>query len=139
MTDSTDDVSLVKGKKVIATNYIFDFGDYGLSDGYGTGRARNVSGDLDIRTNFFPMITKFAVNDISMKFFGGDTATEKWRRRFRLDDTNNISIKPIVHLTKVVTLEPPVKTDNWMAIYPDGSRSEIPRIDPDYDKLLSMK
>lgn len=125
--------------EVIATNYIFDFGDYGLSDGYGTGRARNVSGDLDIRTNFFPMITKFAVNDISMKFFGGDTATEKWRRRFRLDDTNNISIKPIVHLTKVVTLEPPVKTDNWMAIYPDGSRSEIPRIDPDYDKLLSMK
>lgn len=134
-----DDVDLVKGKKVIATNYIFDFGDYGLSDGYGTGRARNVSGDLDIKTHFFPMITKFAVNDISMKFFGGDTATEKWRRRFRLDDTNNISIKPVVHLTKVVTLEPPVETDNWMAIYPDGSRSEIPRIDPDYDKLLSIK
>lgn len=134
-----DDVPLVKGKKVIATNYIFDFGDYGLSDGYGTGRARNVSGDLDIKTNFFPMITKFTVNDISMKFFGGDTATEKWRRRFRLDDTNNISIEPIVHLTKVVTLEPPVKTDNWMAIYPDESRSEILRIDPDYDKLLSMK
>ncbi|WP_455915438.1 hypothetical protein [Pantoea agglomerans] len=134
-----DDVPLVKGKKVIATNYIFDFGNYGLSDGYGTGRARNVSGVLDIKTNFFPVITKFAVNDISMKFFGGDTAPEKWRRRFRLDDTNHISIKPIVHLTKVVTLEPPVKSDNWMAIYPDGSRSEIPRIDPDYDKLLSMK
>jgi hypothetical protein len=134
-----EDVALVKGKNVIATNYIFDFGNYGLSDGYGTGRARNVSGDLDIKTNFFPMITKFTVNDISMKFFGGDTATEKWCRRFRLDDTNHISIKPIVHLTKIVTLEPPVKTDNWMAIYPDDSREDIPNISPDYDKLLSMK
>jgi len=134
-----DDVQLVKEQKVIATNYIFDFGDYGLSDGYGTGRARNVSEDLDIKTNFFPMITKFTVNDSSVKFFGGDIATEIWRRRFRLDDTKHISIGPIVHLTKVVTLEPPVKTDNWMAIYPDGSRSEIPHIYPDYDKLLSIK
>lgn len=134
-----DNAALVKGKKVIATHYIFDFGDYGLSDGYGTGKARNVSGTLDIETDFYPMITKFTVNDISMKFFGGDTATEKWRRRFRLDDTKNIFIGPIVHLAKVVTLEPPVKTDNWIAVYPDGSRSEIPRIYPDYDKLLSIK
>lgn len=134
-----DNVPQVKGKKVIATNYIFDFGDYGLSDGYGTGRARNVSGTLNLKTDFFPVITKFTNNDISMKFFGGDTAFEKWRRRFRVYNTKNISIEPIVHISKVVTLEPPVKTDNWMAIYPDGSGSEIPRIDPDYEKLLSMK
>ncbi|MCX8958821.1 hypothetical protein EHW65_16730 [Erwinia psidii] len=134
-----DDVPLVKGKKVIDTSYIFDFGDYGLSDGYGTGRAKDVSGSLDLKTDFFPVITKFTDNDVSMKFFGGDTATEKWRRRFRIDDTKSISIEPIVHLSRVVTLEPPVQTDNWTAIYPDHSRSEIPRINPDYEKLLSMK
>ena len=35
-----DNIALVKGKEVIDTSYIFDFGDYGLSDGYGTGRAK---------------------------------------------------------------------------------------------------
>ncbi|ANS45246.1 hypothetical protein [Serratia inhibens] len=134
-----DNSPLVKGKKVIETNYIFDFGDYGLSDGYGTGRAKEVSGDLDLKTHFFPMVTHFADNDISLKFFGGDTGPEKWRRRFRLYDTQNILIEPVIHLTKVVTLNPPNKPGNWMATYPDGSSAEIPRIYPDYEKLLSIK
>lgn len=130
---------LVKGKKVIETSYIFDFGDYGLSDGYGTGRAKDASGDLDLKTDFFPMVTHFADDDISLKFFGGDTGPEKWRRRFRLHDTQKILIEPIVHFAKVVTLDPPDKLGNWMATYPDGSSDEIPRIYPDYEKLLSMK
>jgi hypothetical protein len=40
----SDSNPLVKGKKVIETSYIFDFDDYGLSDGYGTGRAKEASG-----------------------------------------------------------------------------------------------
>ncbi|HHL2502326.1 TPA: hypothetical protein ACQ301_004459 [Yersinia enterocolitica] len=134
-----DNNPLVTGKKVIETSYIFDFDDYGLSDGYGTGRAKEASGDLDLKTDFFPMVTHFSDNDISLKFFGGDTGPEKWRRRFRLHDTQNVLIEPIVHLDKVVTLEPPDKPGNWMAMYPDGSNEEIPRIYPDYEKLLLMK
>ena len=134
-----DSNPLVKGKKVIETSYIFDFDDYGLSDGYGTGRAKDASGDLDLKTDFFPMVTHFTDDDISLKFFGGNTGPEKWRRRLRLHNTQKILIEPIVHFDKVVTLEPPVKSNNWMAIYPDGTRSAIPHIEPDYDKLLSMK
>ncbi|WP_261371250.1 hypothetical protein [Yersinia aleksiciae] len=134
-----DDNPLVQGKEVIETSYIFDFDDYGLSDGYGTGRAKEASGDLDLKTDFFPMVTHFADNDISLKFFGGDTGPEQWRRRFRLHDTQNILIEPMVHFAKVVTLDPPDKLGNWMATYPDGSSEEIPRIYPDYEKLLSMK
>lgn len=135
----TDNDPLLKGKKVIETSYIFDFDDYGLSDGYGTGIAKKVSGDLDLKTDFFPMVSHFSDNDISVKFFGGDTGSAKWRRRFRLYDTQNILIEPIVHFTKVVTLEPPEKPGNWVAVYPDGSRDEILRIYPDYRKLLLMK
>ncbi|MEC5343090.1 hypothetical protein ABRZ24_10860 [Brenneria populi] len=134
-----DNHPLVKGKKVIETSYIFDFGDYGLSDGYGTGRAKEVSGDLDLKTDFFPMVTNHIDNTVSLKFFGGDTGLEKWRRRFLLSDTQNIFIEPSVHLTKVVMLNPPDNPGNLTAIYPDGSSEEIPHIYPDYEKLLSMK
>ncbi|WP_186372055.1 hypothetical protein [Yersinia vastinensis] len=134
-----DNNPLVKWKEVIETNYIFDFDDYGLSDGYETGRAKEASGDLDLKTDFFPMITHHIDNTMTLKFFGGDTGPEKWRRRFRLHDTQNILIEPIVHFTKVVTLEPPDKPGNLTATYPDGSSEEIPRIYPDYEKLLSMK
>jgi hypothetical protein len=134
-----DNNPLVKGKDVIETNYIFDFDDYGLSDGYGTGRAKDVSGDLDLKTDFFPMVTHHIDNTMSLKFFGGDTGPEKWRRRFRLHNTQSIFIEPAVHLAKVVTLDPPDNPGNLTATYPDGSSEEIPRIYPDYEKLLSMK
>lgn len=52
-----DNVPLVKGKEVIDTSYIFDFGDYGLSDGYGTGRAKVFSEKtLDLNTDLFPVV-----------------------------------------------------------------------------------
>ena len=135
-----DDNPIVKGKDVIATNYIFDFGDYGLSDGYGTGRAKDVSGKiLGLKTDFFPMVTNHIDSKVSLKFFGGDIRPEKWRRRFNLSDTQHIVIEPTVHLAKVVILNPPDHPGNLTATYPDGSREEIPNIYPDYDKLLSMK
>ncbi|SQC92166.1 Uncharacterised protein [Cedecea neteri] len=48
-----DDIPLVKGKEVIDTSYIFNFGGYRLSDGYGIGRARVFDGErLELKTDF---------------------------------------------------------------------------------------
>jgi len=136
----SDNIALVKGKEVIDTSYIFDFGDYGLSDGYGTGRAKVFSEKiLDLNTDFFPIVANHIDNTVSLKLFGGETGTEKWRRRFSLSNTQHISIEPVVHLMKVVVLNPPGHPGNLTATYPDGSREDIPDISPDYDKLLSMK
>ncbi|MFJ7173127.1 hypothetical protein [Citrobacter freundii] len=134
-----DNIPLVKGKEVIETSYIFDFGDYGLSDGYGTGRAKEVSGDLDLKTDFFPMVANHIDNTTSLKLFGGNTGPEKWRRRFRLRDTQTILIEPVIHFDKVVTLTPPDAPGKLTATYPDGSSEKIPHIYPSYEKLLSMK
>lgn len=135
-----DNIELVKGKEVIDTSYIFDFGDYGLSDGYGTGRAKVFSEKiLDLNTDFFPMVANHIDNTVSLKLFGGETETEKWRRRFSLSNTQHIAIEPVVHLMKVVVLNPPDHPGNLTATYPDGSREDIPDISPDYNKLLSMK
>ncbi|TKV11589.1 hypothetical protein FDX19_07265, partial [Citrobacter sp. wls619] len=75
----------------IETSYIFDFGDYGLSDGYGAGRAKEVSGDLDLKTDYFPEVfISHLFNQTTLKLFGGNTGPEKWRRRFRLRNTQFI-------------------------------------------------
>ncbi|MRT14373.1 hypothetical protein GJV07_19015 [Enterobacteriaceae bacterium RIT711] len=132
---------MVIGKEVIETNYIFDFDDYGFSDGYGTGKAKETSGDLVIRTDFFPEVfISHLFKKTTLELFGGDTGYEKWSQRYRLYDTQKIAIKPVVHINRVVILEgpnpPPGKI---MATYPDGSSEQIPHIYPDYEKLLSMK
>jgi len=135
-----DDNPLAKGKKVMRTSYDFDLLGYGISDGgFGTRHAKDVIGDLEIKTDFFPMITQFTDNDVSLEFFGGDTRFQQWGRSFSLTDTRHIAIEPVVHLDKIVTLLAPEKTNNWIAAYPDGSKDEIPYIFPDYEKLLSMR
>lgn len=136
-----DDNPLVKGKEVIETSYIFDFGDYGLSDGYGTGRAKKVGGDLDLKTEFFPMIIiNQMFNQTSLEMFGGDTDYEAWSRRYILQDTKKITIKPIFHLQKDVLLKGDEERGVGMVIsYPDGSIEHIRKVKPDYEKLLSMK
>ena len=130
---------LVQGKEVIETHYIFDFDDYGFSDGYGTGKAKEVRGDLTLKTHFFPMVSHHFDNTTSLKFFGGDSGYEKWSRRYKTHDTKRIFIEPIVHLTKIVTLIPPDQPGDITATYPDGSTEQIPHIYPNYEKLLSMK
>jgi len=132
---------LAKEKEVIETNYIFDFDDYGFSDGYGTGRAMEASGDIILKTDFFPMVTYHIDNTTSLKFFGGDTGFKQWRRRYKLFNTHRILVAPNIHLTKVVTLIPPEQKEDrdFSAIYPDGSTEKIPYIYPNYEKLLSMK
>ncbi|QKJ85135.1 hypothetical protein PMPD1_0152 [Paramixta manurensis] len=136
------DNPLVKGKEVIDTSYIFDFGAYGLSDGYGTGRAKAFSGErLDLKTDFFPMVfINHMFKKTTLKLFAGDTNYEQWRRRYRLSNTDNIYLNPLVHINKLVTLESPnPPPGNITALYPDGSREDIPYIYPDHDKLLSLK
>ena len=137
-----DDVPLVKGKEVIDTSYIFDFGDYGLSDGYGTGRAKVFSEKmLVLNTDFFPIVfINHMFKKTTLKFFGGDTNYDKWGRRYRLSYTDDIYLHPSVHINKPVILESPISPPgNINALYPDGSREDVPNIFPDYDKLLSMK
>ncbi|WP_025901707.1 hypothetical protein [Tatumella sp. UCD-D_suzukii] len=136
-----DDVPLAKGKEVIDTSYIFDFGDYGLSDGYGTGRAKAFSGELiELKTDFFPMVVHHIDNTVDLSLFGGNTAYEQWRRRYKTADVERINIDPQIHINKVVLLTPPaIRLGNLTATYPDGSREDINHIFPDYDKLLSMK
>lgn len=137
----TDNHPLVKGKKVIDTSYIFDFDSYGLSDGYGTGWAKEVSGNLDLKTDFFPEIFVSNVfKETTLELFGGDSRYEKWSRRYRLQDTQNIVIQPIIHFDKIVTVTPPEKRPgNLTVTYPDGSSGKALHIYPDYEKLLLMK
>lgn len=136
----SDDAPLVKGKKVIETNYDFDLLGYGSSGGsFGMGRRKKIIGNLSIKTDFFPMITQFNDNDISFEFFGGDTRAQQWVRSFSLTDTKYIDIEPRVHLDKVVRLVSIEKMGHWMAIYSDGNEEEVPYFFPDYEKLRSMK
>ncbi|WP_232829625.1 hypothetical protein [Rahnella sp. NRRL B-41462] len=132
---------LVKRKEVFATNYIFDFDDYGFSDGYGTGRAKKVSGDLDIRTDFFPEIfISHKFKKTTLELFGGDTRHEKWSQRYRVNDIKTIVINPVVHFNRVVILEGPNQSPgNIIVTYPDSSKQKALYTKPDYEKLLSMK
>ena len=136
-----DDNPLVKGKEVIETNYIFDFDDYGFSDGYGTGKAKEVRGDLKVKTDFFPRVfINHMFQKTGLKFFGGDTGYEKWSRRYRLHGTQKIFLEPVVHINKPVVLESPnPPSGKTTATYPDGSTEKVPHLEPDYEKLLSMK
>lgn len=136
-----DNVKLTQGKDLITTNYIFDFDKYGFSDGYGTGEAKEVSGDMAIHTDFFPLVI---INHISektrLRLFAGNTRSYKWVRRYMLRDTKNIHIEPNVHLDKPVIVEgqnPP--PGHIMATYPDGHTEALSDPYPDYEKLLSMK
>lgn len=134
-----DDVPLVKGKEVIDTSYIFDFGDYGLSDGYGTGRARAFSGErLELKTDFFPMtFISHMFNKTTLKLFGGDTDDEKWSRRYQLERTEFITIEPLLHAKKNVSIEADKQRGYGMVItYPGGEEEHVRKVNPDYQRLL---
>lgn len=137
-----DDIPLVKGKEVIDTSYIFDFGDYGLSDGYGTGRARVFSGErLELKTDFFPMTyISHMLNKTTLKLFGGDTDSEKWSRRYQLKNTEFITIDPMFHAKKSVSIEADKKRGFGMVItYPGGDEEHVRKVNPDYHRLLLLK
>jgi len=83
------------------------------SDGYGTGRAKMFSEKiLVLNTDFFPMVANHIDNMVS------------------LSNTQHIAIEPVIHLMKVVVLNPPDHPGNLTATYPDSSREDIPNISP---------
>ncbi|UAN18890.1 hypothetical protein KGP20_25330 (plasmid) [Enterobacter asburiae] len=135
--------SLAKGKEVSDTHYDFDLLGNGNCGGvFGVKQVSVVGGDLDIKTIFFPIIyiRHIPRNRTTVELFGGDTGYEKWSRCYRLSDTKNISINPVVHLSKIVTLEEPNNLHgDFTVTYPDGSRGIPLNIYPDYEKLLSIK
>ncbi|BEM74020.1 hypothetical protein SME36J_34430 [Serratia marcescens] len=135
--------SLAKGKEVREAHYDFDLlGNGNCGGAFGVKQVNVVAGDLDIKTDFFPMIyiSHIPINRTTVELFGGDTDYEKWSRCYRLSDTGNISINPVVHFGKVVTLEEPNnRHGDFTVTYPDGSRGIPLNISPDYEKLLSMK
>ncbi|ENU1934933.1 hypothetical protein P296_04305 [Salmonella enterica subsp. arizonae serovar 18:z4,z23:- str. CVM N26624] len=137
----SDDSPLSKGRNVFDTSYLFDFRDWGIVNTYDTGDAKNVSGNLNITADFFPMIfINHMFKEATLRLFGGDTNYDKWSRHYRLSNTKNIHLYPFVHIDKSVILESPnPPPGNITALYPDGSRDDIPGIIPDYNKLLSMK
>lgn len=133
-------LALTEGKKVLATNYVFDFDDEGYGGGFGAGRIKTAYGDQRITTELFPMVTHHRDGEIDVELFGGDTRYEKWSRKYRLYGSKTVTIEPIANLDKIVILYPPEPPPgDFTAIYPDGSSEKIKGSDPDYGKLLSMK
>ncbi|MDN0122370.1 hypothetical protein QVN60_03980 [Yersinia aleksiciae] len=131
---------LVTGKNIISTNYVFDFDNEGYRNAFGEGAAKKTTGDLYLKSEFFPIITHHRDNEVTIKLFGGDTRYEQWNRYYRVYNIKQIVIEPVVYLSKVVTLNPPkLLPGNITATYPDGSKEEIPNVNPNYEKLLSMK
>lgn len=134
---------LAKGKEVSEAHYNFDLLGNGNCGGvFGMRQMNVVGGDLNIKTDFFPMIyiRRIPLNRTTVELFGGDTYYEKWSRCYRLSDVGDISINPVVYFSKIVTIEEPNNLHgDFTVTYPDGSRGIPLNISPDYEKLLSMK
>ncbi len=133
--------SLAQGKSIIETNYVFDFDNDGYGSGFDAGKVKNTNGDLLFKTDLFPLVfINHAFNKTTLKLFGGDVRYEQLSRHYRIYNGKKIFIEPNLHINKIVVLESPVSPPgNITATYPDGSKEEIPHVNPDYEKLLSMK
>lgn len=134
------DVPLAAGKHIIPTSYVFGFDDEAYGSGEGSGRKREAHGDLLLETELFPMITYHRDHEVTVKLFGGDPDYDKWSRHYRLYGSRQITINPLLHLTKTVTITPPNPAPgDLIATYSDGSIGKVRDIYPDYNKLLLMK
>lgn len=135
--------SLTQGRENIAINYVFDFDDQGYSGGFGVGLAKNVYGDIYLRTRLFPMVViNHMFNDSTVEMFAGDTSIEKWSRHYRVYKPKKITIDPVLYHKRIVHLETPKsKSDpaGMTITYPDGQVVRERKLDPDYEKLLMMK
>ena len=134
---------LAQGKDTTPANYVFDFDDEGYSSAFGHGKPNPVSGDLIFKTEFFPMtIINNMFHETYAQLFAGNTKEGKWNRYYRLSNTKEIRIEPIVYSKKVVSLESAKSrkdSPGMTVLYPDGSTEKIRGITPDYTKLLLMK
>ncbi len=138
-----NNTSLTKGKDITSTSYVFAFDDEFYSGGGLPGLKKDVRGNLNINTDFFPMIyINHTFNETYIEMFGGSVKNEKWSRHYRVYNTKNIIIEPTLHIQQVVKLESSKNKDepaNMTIIYPDGKIAHERTIIPDYEKLLSMK
>jgi len=133
-------IPLASGKHIIPTSYVFGFDDQAYGSGEGSGRKREAHGDITLKTELFPMITYHRDHEVTLKLFGGDPDYLKWSRHYRLYGSRNITINPLLYLTKTVTLTPPNPAPGDLtATYSDGSIGKVKDIYPDYNKLLLMK
>lgn len=132
---------LAQGKDVTAANYVFDFDDEGYGSAFGKGKPTPVSGDLIFKTEFFPMEYVYrSISETDLDLFAGDEKYDKWNRYYRVTDSRNIKIEPVLYLNKVVKLQTSDSSrGKVIATYPDGSSENISGRAPDYDKLLRMK
>ncbi|EPN2807496.1 hypothetical protein ACTWOG_005255, partial [Serratia marcescens] len=68
-----DNTSLTKGKGITSTSYVFAFDDEFYSGGGLPGRKKDVHGDLNIKTDFFPMVyINHLFNERDVELFGGN-------------------------------------------------------------------
>lgn len=135
--------ALAQGKDVTAANYVFDFDDEGYGSAFGKGKPLSVSGDLFFKTEFFPLVyINHMFNETYLELFAGNAKYEKWNRYYRVRETENIAIEPVLYVNKVVRVESAKGKENgpgMIVSYPDASTEKIKDIYPDYTKLLSMK
>ena len=137
------DDPLASGKHILPTSYVFGFDDQAYGSGEGSGRKREVHGDLTLKNELFPMtVFNRVFNENTIALFGGDTNYEKWSRHYRLFDSKHILIEPVLYSKKIVSLETPKSrkdSPGMTVLYPDGSTEKVDDIYPNYDKLLRMK
>ena len=136
----TRNIPLTQGKDPTSVSYVFAFDDEFYSGGGMPGQRKEVQGNLEIKTDFFPMVfINHAFNETDIDMFGGNVRKLQWSRHYRVYDTQKIVITPVLHINKVVTLESPVTPPGKVTVtYPDGSKESVSGIIPDYKKLLSM-
>lgn len=133
-------IPLTKGKDPTSVSYVFAFDDEFYSGGGMPGQRKDVHGNLTIKTDFFPMVfINHAFNETDIDMFGGNVRKLQWSRHYRVYETHEIVITPVLHINKVVTLESPLTPPGKVTVtYPDGSQESVSGIIPDYKKLLSM-
>ncbi len=133
-------IPLTQGKNPNSVSYVFAFDDEFYSGGGLPGQKKEVQGNLEIKTDLFPMVyINHAFNETDIDMFGGNVRKTQWSRHFRVHNTQEITIAPVLHINNIVVLESPVTRPGKVTVtYPDGSTESISGIIPDYKKLLSM-
>ncbi|WP_145599060.1 hypothetical protein [Yersinia alsatica] len=138
-----NNTSLTKEKDITSTSYVFAFDDEFYNGGGLPGLKKDVRGNFNINTDFFPMIyINHTFKETYIEMFGGNVKNEKWSRHYRVYNTKNIIIEPTLHIQQVVKIENSknkIQPANMTIIYPDGTIGHERTRVPDYEKLLSMK
>ena len=96
----------------------------------GNGKYENVSGDIRIRKDYYPLINKrFTGNGMSVLTMQGQPLLT-----YKVYQTNKIVFEPVIHLDLLVYALPPNENNNdYVVIFPNGER-ETDRWFPNSEK-----